>query len=271
MTPQTAPYFPENLVGITVLGSGSGGNCTLLHHGRDAIMIDAGFSARETAARMLQAGVAGLHVLAILVTHEHADHVKGLRVCASKLNAPIFATAKCADFLRTKDSRLPRFSTFAPGGRFAVGEFTVCPFSISHDAEDPVAFTIQCQHKRIAVATDIGYISASVEYGLRSCNALVLESNHDLNMLAKSDRPWSLKQRIMGMQGHLSNDSVEQLLRKVLAPETENLILAHISRECNTPDCVKDNALKCLHELRRDDIRLDIASQDNPLKVWLSI
>ena len=265
-------YFPESALGITILGSGSGGNCTLLHHGRDAIMIDAGFSARETASRMLQAGVAGLHVQAILVTHEHTDHVKGLRVCATKMNAPIFATAKCATYLRAKDSKLPRISTFAPGGRFSIGEFQITPFSISHDAEDPVAFTVQCQTQRIGVATDIGYISASVEYGLRCCNAIVLESNHDLNMLAQSSRPWSLKQRIMSMQGHLSNDTADELLKKVLVPETKNIILAHISEECNTPDCVRIHAEKCLRELHREDVCLNIASQETPLKtVWLSL
>ena len=257
-------------IGITVLGSGSRGNCTLVHCGNDAIMVDAGFSAKETLRRMKLAGLENMRIRAILVTHEHADHVKGLRVCSEALDAPVFASMKCAQMMRCKDDRLHQMATFAPGGQFDIGSITVCPFSVPHDACDPVAFSFICGDSKFAIATDIGYASSMVEYELQDCDTIVLESNHDLNMLAASSRPWSLKQRIMGRQGHLSNDASMQLLADVLSQRTRHVVLAHLSSECNREDIARSSAEHCLEALDRNDVTLDIASQDRPMAtIWL--
>ena len=257
-------------VGITVLGSGSGGNCTIIQYGNTAIMVDAGFSAKETKQRMMLAGLEGLQISAILVTHEHDDHIKGLRVCSNALDAPIFASMQCAQTMRHKDERLRQMATFAPGASFDIGSITVCPFSIPHDACDPVAFSFICGNRKIAVATDIGYASSMVEYQLRECSAMVLESNHDINMLAASSRPWNLKQRILGRQGHLSNDASAQLLADVADDCTKHVILAHISRECNQDELALDKAKECINAIDRQDITLQVAQQNCPLPtLWL--
>ena len=248
-------------VGVTVLGSGSGGNSTVLHCGRDAVMIDAGFSYRETLRRMKEAGIDDLNINGILVTHEHTDHIGGIRLCSEKFEAPVYATRDCAVFIREKNPRIGQMALIAPNCEFSIGEFSICPFSIPHDAKDPVAFTISCHDFKIGVATDIGYVSAGVIYQLRGCNVLVIESNHDLNMLAASNRPWNLKQRIMGRQGHLSNDSTVQLLRQVIDERTSTIVLAHLSEECNTCEKALVSVRGLLDSMGRGDIALLAASQ----------
>lgn len=256
-------------VGVTVLGSGSGGNCTLVHCGRQAIMIDAGFSYKELKSRIKACGLEQLNINGILVTHEHTDHIHGVRVCAEKLEAPVYATRGCAQAIREKDCKMGQMATFAPGGSFEIGDFTICPFLISHDAYEPVAFSIYCRDVKIGIATDVGYVSAGVEYNLRDCDMLVVESNHDLNMLAASQRPWSLKQRIMGRQGHLSNSASGQLLERIVAEKTHDVVLAHISRECNTLEMAHDTAEAALSSIRRGDVSLSVAEQEIPhATIW---
>lgn len=261
---------PSHL-GVTILGSGSKGNATLIHCGHDAILIDAGFSRSEFKKRMALAQLPqDLQIRAILVTHEHADHVKGLRVCSEALNVPVYATRRCADSLRSHDSKLDNFMLIAPGGAFSLYNFNIVPFSIPHDAVDPVAFTVTCGNYKVGVATDVGNGNNLVAYELRDCDTLVLESNHDLNMLAASQRPWPLKQRIMGNQGHLSNVAAADLLQKVITHHLQHLVLAHISHECNRPEIAFDCTAKRLAQLDRKDIELSVADQDQPLQtVWL--
>ena len=258
-------------IGVTVLGSGSSGNATIVHCGGEGVLIDAGFSFREFIRRFRESGLAdSVRLRAILVTHEHDDHVKGLRVCADNLELPVFTTRKCADVLRRRDSKIGHFSLIAPGGMFSVGSFSILPFSIPHDAVDPVAFVIRKDEFKIGVATDLGNGNHVVQYELQGCDTLVLESNHDLNLLAASSRPWPLKQRIMGPQGHLSNDASSQLLSKIIAQNTRNVILAHISHECNKVEIAQECAHKCLCSCNRDDVTLTIADQDTPIPTaWL--
>ena len=251
-------------VGVTVLGSGSNGNATLIHCGRQAIMIDAGFSYKELNARIKACGLEQLNINGILVTHEHTDHIHGVRLCSEKLEAPVYATRGCAEAIRQKDPKMGQMATFAPGGSFEIGDFIICPFLVSHDANEPVAFSIFCHDIKIGIATDVGYVSSGVEYSLRKCDMLVVESNHDLNMLAASQRPWSLKQRIMGRQGHLSNSASGQLLERIVAENTHDIVLAHISRECNTTEKAHDTAEAALSSIRRDDISLSVAEQEVP-------
>ena len=255
-------------VGLTVLGSGSSGNCTLVHIGNEAVMIDAGFSLKEIRRRMECVGLSDLNIRGILVTHEHDDHVKGLRVCSNHFNAPIFATAACAETLRLHDKKLGQMIRITPGGRFELAGFTICPFSIPHDARDPVAYAVYHETVKIGVATDIGYASAGVEYELRNCNALLLESNHDIQMLAASTRPWSLKQRILGRTGHLSNETCAELLSRIVGSYTRNIILGHVSRECNCEEMVRQNGIQALASIGRNDIRLEVARQDEPLQTF---
>ena len=254
----------SNDIGVTVLGSGSSGNATLIHCGHQAIMIDAGFSFKELRSRIKACGLEQLSINGILVTHEHTDHIHGIRLCSEKLEAPVYATRGCAQAIREKDSRMGQMATFAPGAYFEIGDFTICPFLVSHDANEPVAFSIFCRDVKIGVATDVGYVSSGVEYNLKGCDMLVVESNHDLNMLAASQRPWSLKQRIMGRQGHLSNSASGQLLERIVAENTHDIVLAHISRECNTAEKAHEAAEEALSSIRRSDVGLSVAEQEIP-------
>lgn len=266
MTCPTAP------LGVTVLGSGSHGNALLIHCGDAGVLVDAGFSLKELRRRLQVARLPESIVRGIIVTHEHSDHISGLRVCANHFRVPVFMTRPCAEVLRQRDPALGQLSLFAPGGAFTVSPFEIEPFSIPHDANDPVAFVVRCGACKIGVVTDLGFAGSAVEYQLRQCNTIVLESNHDLNLLAACKRPWSLKQRIMGRHGHLSNKACVELLHKVIDTSTRNIILAHISQECNRPDLVEANARRFLGDIARTDIELVIAAQDQPsATVWNSL
>ncbi len=257
-------------LGVTVLGSGSRGNAVVVHADGQALLVDAGFSARELRRRMDGAGVDAARLKAIVVSHEHSDHVRGLRVLANQLELPIFSNRETAEVLRQREPKLGKMHIFAPGSSFAVGDFTVEPFSIPHDAHDPVGFAIHWQDRKVGLATDLGHASHSVCYRLRDCNLLILESNHDIEMLRNCDRPWSLKQRIMGRHGHLSNVASMDLFGQIVSSRTSHLVLAHASQECNTYELAEKGARDCLESLGRNDIKLHVATQDASLDtLWL--
>lgn len=262
---------PGERVGITILGSGSNGNAIAIHSARETLLVDAGFSARELRRRMEASGVDERSVRAVLVTHEHSDHVKGLRVLAEQLAVPIYANRGTAEVLRSRDTKLGKLVIFAPGSPFSVGEFLVEPFTIPHDAYDPVAFVVKHGPVKLGIATDLGHVNHLVSHQLQACDALVLESNHDLEMLRNSDRSWSLKQRIIGRHGHLSNEAGLDLLRQVLHERTRHIVLAHASRECNDYGLVETGLRRCLAELGREDIDWQVATQDEGARtVWVT-
>lgn len=263
------PKKPEKL-GITVLGSGSRGNAIVVHTPTEALLVDAGFSARETFRRMQEAGLDHHLIKAIVVSHEHTDHIRGVRVCAKRLNVPVYSNRQTAEVLRERDEDWGQLRIFASGSAFSVGGFDVQPFSIPHDANDPVGFVVRCGDRKVGLATDLGHASHMVCYQLRGCDLLVLESNHDISLLRDSSRPWSLKQRILGRHGHLSNDDSMALLETVLDVRTRHIILAHASQECNRYELVKDCVLQRLAKLGRTDIAAHVARQEEHLPtVWL--
>ena len=255
-------------LGITILGSGSRGNALVIQAPDGAVLLDAGFSARELDDRLAQTGVEPTALRGVIVSHEHADHVRGLRVFAERYGLPVFANRGTATVLKKRDERLGRLCLFAAGNPFAVGPFTVHPFSIPHDASDPVAFVLQAHGRRIGVATDLGHVNHLVEHQLRGCDALVIESNHDLGMLGNSTRPWALKQRILGRHGHLSNEACVALLQRVVDARTRHVVMAHTSEECNRYELVAQMAIDCLASLGRTDIAAHIARQDEPLPTF---
>ena len=255
-------------LGITILASGSAGNATLVHTRSEAVLIDAGLSAREFFRRLKAVQFDPALIRAIVVTHEHTDHIRGLRKCAADLGVPVYATRLCADWLRAHEPDLGTLVRFEAGSCFDIGELTLTSFPIRHDAVDPVGYTVSAGEFKIGVATDLGTPSLTTDYNLRNCNTLVLESNHDLGMLAASSRPWSLKQRILGPIGHLSNPTACELLGRLLTPQTHHLILAHISRECNTYDLALHTAEAELQSLGRTDIRVCALHQEEPSELF---
>ncbi len=262
------------MVSLTVLASGSGGNCSVLASSRTRILVDAGLSCRETFRRMHLAGDHALNLSAILVSHEHSDHVAGIEVLARKLNIPVYMTGATYQawqrWARDTDGEKPvlaRRETFEAGHSFTVGDITVAPFTIPHDAVDPVGFTFRAEGLKIGIVTDLGYMPASVADNIRGCDGLVIESNHDVEMLRGGPYPWAVKQRVMSRVGHLSNDSLAQFFANDYDGSAAFLVLAHLSEQNNHPDLARSAAERAL-ALRRDLLRnrLMLASQHRPLE-----
>ena len=193
-----------------MLASGSRGNSALVATSSTRILVDAGVSGRETFKRMIAAGEDPCAINAILITHEHADHVAGLQRLATKLGIPVFMTGATHQAwrraLRDEEGNCPKLQKlelFYAGKRFVIGDIEVMPFTIPHDAVDPVGFTFCSEGIKIGYATDLGYVPASVRDHLQGCDVLVIESNHDVEMLRVGSYPWSVKQRVMSRVGHL--------------------------------------------------------------------
>src|SRR6202011_79596 len=204
-------------VSVTMLASGSHGNCAVVASACTRMLVDAGISCRETFKRMKALGEDPQTLSAILITHEHSDHVYGLATLAKKLDVPVFMTGAThqawARALRDDLGELPKMAKlelFSAGRSFQIGDITVTPFTIPHDAADPVGFTFRAEGAKIGIATDLGYMPPSVRDQLRGCDVLMIESNHDLEMLRVGPYPWSVKQRVMSRVGHLSNESLAQ-------------------------------------------------------------
>ncbi len=248
---------------LTMLGSGSGGNAVAIRAGDAVLLVDAGFSAVELARRLEAAHLAPGQVTGVLISHEHDDHVRGLRVFAKRHgNLPVYANALTAERLQFQECAPEKLVIFNNGSPFAIGDFRIEPFSISHDAVDPVGFVICAGGRKVSVVTDIGYAGKMVPLKIRDSHIFVLESNHDTELLRNSERPAQLKHRILGKRGHLSNEHAAALLAQVLGPATRHLILAHLSEECNRPELVHRAMSRALAAMQRHDVKLQIARQD---------
>ena len=253
-----------------MLASGSSGNAAFLATGSTRILIDAGLSMRETARRLDSIGEKIEDLDAILITHEHSDHVSGLPVLArqkKKIRAAIYMTHMTGPVIDWGEGATPRLETFQAGAEFQIGDVEVQSFSIPHDALDPVGFRLEAEGVRIGIATDLGYIPESIKYHLRRTDLLLLESNHDLDMLKVGPYPWSVKQRVMSRVGHLSNLVVSDYLTQDFDSSTAHLILGHLSEHNNHPAIVSMVASQAL-EARGLSTRVTIAQQSAASEVY---
>ena len=260
-------------VSVTVLASGSKGNCTLISSSGTRLLVDAGLSCRELLRRMMVCGESASGIDAILITHEHSDHVGGLHVLAKRLKIPVYMTEATHDAYRkyARDSAgnritLERLELFHAGHAFNIGDVSVTPFTIPHDAIDPVGFTFRTEGVKVGVCTDLGYMPASVRHHIRGCQVLMIESNHDLEMLRGGPYPWAVKQRVMSRVGHLSNDALADFLTADYDGGAEYVILAHLSEQNNHPEIARMTAERALGE-QRNFVRnqLMLAAQHEPL------
>ena len=317
--------YAHRMVRFTVLASGSKGNSSIVSSvsatgGSTRILVDAGLSCRELFRRMAAAGEDPNTLDAILITHEHQDHVNGLAVTARKLGIPVYFTeathrawvrqvtpqrrityAEWAEAYKKQKlaaealepeatavaveeepapvedaapapgpsldpARLPAVNYFRAGEAFRIGEIAVSPFTIPHDAADPVGFVFTAEGVRLAVATDLGYMPPNVQSQLRRCDLMLLESNHDLEMLRDGPYPWQVKQRVLSRVGHLSNDATAQYLEQTYDGAATYLILAHLSESNNLPELARIAAERAL--ISKPSLmanRLLLASQHEPL------
>ena len=254
---------------VCILASGSSGNCTLIASPTTSILIDAGLSAREIGRRLESLAVSHGSLSAICVSHEHSDHTAGLRVMNQRHGVPIYANQGTADALRRDDEwkALP-WRIFTTGQPFAVGDLRVEPFSVPHDAYDPVGFVISSGGARVGVVTDIGIPTTLVRERLKSCHALVLESNHDERLLQEAPRPEYLKQRIRGRQGHLSNERAGALLAEVASPSLSHVFLAHLSEQCNRHELALRTAERHLQRAGHTHVKVSLTYPDRSSDIW---
>lgn len=238
------------------IASGSSGNCIYIGSEENSLLIDAGISGKRVEAGLKELELCGKDMDGILITHEHSDHVKGLGVLARKFELPIYGTRGTLKAIRRMDSLGPvpeeLFREIVPDVDFQVGELTVSPFRVSHDAADPVAYRVACKGKTAAVATDLGVYTDYTVERLKGLDILLLEANHDIHMLEVGGYPYYLKQRILGERGHLSNESAGQLLCKVLHDGLKHIFLGHLSKENN------------YEELAYETVRLEVMLEDTP-------
>ncbi len=232
---------------VCILASSSAGNSLFLATDRTRILIDAGLSRREIAKRLAAIGEDLRALDAVLVTHEHSDHTAGLPalVKASKAHLPVYLTHGTAEFIDWGECG-PVVEKFQAGRSFSIGDFDVASFTIPHDAADPVGFTVTAHGVKISIATDLGYVTDSLRVHLRGIDMLVLESNHDLEMLRVGPYPWSVKQRVMSRRGHLSNEVAAEFIEEDLDTSVSTLVLGHISEHNNHPELVRRLASKAL-------------------------
>ena len=223
-----------------VLASGSKANCVYVAAGDTKVLVDCGLSAREAAVRLGQHGIDADSICAIVITHEHSDHTSGVRVFSKRHRVPVYSNpatrAASRELAAVSPDKMKMFST---GTAFTVGALTFEPFSISHDAADPVGFRISCGNIVLGLVTDLGQVTTLVKERLSQVDALVLESNHDLQMLQDCSYPWELKQRIRSRNGHLSNICAGLMIEELSRRSTKSLqvaVAAHISENSNTPE-----------------------------------
>jgi phosphoribosyl 1,2-cyclic phosphodiesterase len=252
-------------VSMTILGSGSAGNSIYIEAGESRVLVDAGLSPRQLRERLALIGRSPETLSAILISHEHNDHIRGLKGIADKLGIPVYCNGATRDAIREILEISLNLHVFHNGATFSIGDIDVHPFSVPHDAQDPVGFLIQTQNLTVAIITDLGHVTTLVTERIRTANAIVLETNHDRQMLIDCPtRPWKLKQRIMSSFGHLSNEEAAEALKRVLWDGLHHVYLAHISRECNTPMLAYSAIKAALSEAGAQHVRALLTYQDAP-------
>jgi len=272
-------------VRLTILGSGSSGNCAYVETDEARILVDAGFSARQIRQRLATIGRTPENLTGILITHEHSDHICGLLALAQKLKLPVYcnrATQEATMWTfkaKWNSNKSPALNgldggdvkgqldwqLFRTGDSFELNGVVIETFSIPHDAQDPVGFLLRANGTKIGFATDLGHVTKLVIDRIRTANVLVLEANHDVKMLQDCPRrPWSLKQRILGRHGHLSNEAAADAIQEIMSADLRNLYLGHLSRECNRPELAHRVVNERLQKIGAAHVALAVTLQDVP-------
>lgn len=236
--------------GFIPLASGSKGNCLYFNSGSTKLLIDAGLSAKAVLKRLETINVDISEIQAIVITHEHSDHILALRVLALKYGIPVFANADTAKGIVEAIKGCPKFKIFSTGETFQFKDIEFHPFSIQHDTWDPVGFTLRTGNVKVGICTDLGFVTTLVTHHLQQCDYAVIEANHNVQMVLDSPRTPHHKQRVLGQMGHLSNEECASLLQSIYHSGLKHVHLAHLSAECNTHQLALDTVkghLEALH------------------------
>jgi len=252
-------------VRFTILGSGSGGNCAYLETEQTRILIDAGFSGRQIRQRLATIGRTPESLHAILITHEHSDHIQGLTALGAKLQIPVYCNRFTQEAIERQLQIKCLCRLFMTGGTFEIGDVTVETFSVPHDAQDPVGFLLRTPEAKVGFLTDLGHATKLVIERVRPANVLVLEANHDLKMLQDDvHRPWSVKQRILSRHGHLCNEAAASVAEQIVSAQLQHLYLGHLSRDCNRPELAFRSVSGRLQNIGATHVKVESTSQDVP-------
>ena len=255
------------MVRITVLGSGSSGNCAVVATDDTLLLIDAGLSAKQICLRLAAAGYSIDSLDGILLTHEHQDHTGGLEVLSSKRALNLYCTALTQETLAGSLTfrSAPNWRIMNSGGAFSFRDLQIECFSVPHDAVDPVGFVIADEESRLGVLSDVGFVTNLIKDRLRRSDSLFIEANYDTQMLeADTKRPWATKQRISSRHGHLSNEQAAELLEEIAHPELHHVLLGHLSDDCNCPDRASRRIQESLHRAGARDARVLCAERHRP-------
>lgn len=261
------------MLSITVLGSGSSGNCAVVRTERTRLLLDAGLSGRQIMLRLELVGLKPEDLDGVLLTHEHGDHTQGLEMLCRKHEVPLFCTPLTQESLAQSafTKAKPRWRLLQSGAAFEFQDLRIESFSVPHDAVDPVGFVISDKHSRLGVLSDVGFITNLIRDRLRGAHTLFIEANYDAPMLdADTKRPWSIKQRISGRHGHLSNEQAAELVHSVAHDGLRNVVLGHLSDDCNDPDTAKKKISAALCEAGFPGVAVHCAQRHAPTS-WLEV
>ncbi len=244
--------------GFCPLASGSKGNSIFFGTDQTKILIDAGISGRATTRKLGEIGVDIADIDAIIISHDHSDHIAGLKMLALRHGIPVFANMETAKGIYASLGECPKFSIFQTGEDFTFQDIVIHPFSIQHDTADPVAFTLKTGNLKVGICTDLGFPTTLVRSHLKGCDYLYVEANHEPAMVHACSRPMTYKQRVLGRSGHLSNEMCRDLVAELTHDGLKHIHLAHLSQECNNPE----RALSTVREKVASSIPISIAPQD---------
>lgn len=249
-----------------MLASGSAGNSTYIETDSHKILLDAGLSEKKLSARLASIGREAKDLDAVFVTHEHSDHVKGIGPLVRKHNIPLYTTEGTLRKIKSRIGRIPFWAPIRSEEPMPIGDMVVEPYATPHDAEESVAFVIRCGNIKIGHATDLGTVTPFVREKLKKSTALLVEANHDINMLEVGPYPWPLKQRIKSAVGHLSNEACGELLASASHEGLRLVVLMHLSETNNLAELATLTAEQALGE-RASEIKKVLAEQDKPTEL----
>ena len=253
---------------LSILGSGSSGNSIFIEVDGIKLLIDAGFSGKKMEEKLVAIGEKIENIAAILITHEHGGHISGAGILSRKYGIPIYITKESYEVCSHKIGKVEKYNLKFIEEEFVLEKIKIIPFDVMHDATRTIGFRIETKAgKKIAIATDLGYIDNIVRNGFQNVDIMVIETNYDYNMLMKCSYPWDLKARVKGRNGHLSNNDAARFIREMYHENLRKVYLVHVSKDSNSYDVAFDTVEE---ELKRCGLKIEmeISYQDIPTKIY---